>query len=354
MRGAAACLLVVLVMGFTGCKEAPAPDPAPDVTAESPVDIDDPQSCAPCHEAVVAEWQESMHARAHDTRDPIYAGVRGIRAKKEGAEIQRACAPCHTPRFGGDLDSPAAPVGVGCAGCHAVQAVKTSHDGHGAAALIGTTDGTLLGPHDVTRGVSPAHGTGPAPAHMKDSRPLCLTCHEALSSPTGIAMCTTGPEHRATGTESSCVDCHMPEVDGPSGSVSTARATHRSHRFVGPHRAWYQDDPSQLAAAASLEGTLADTRLTVTITNKTGHAMPTGFPGRQAMLLIVGKDAAGAEVWRPEAPIVYGKRYVTAEGKPTLAPYAAKLASDTRRFACRCLRGIHDRADLLPSVVAVF
>ena len=334
-----ACLTAALLLG--ACKQAPAPPPAPEDSPDAevqPVDPDDVEACAQCHQAVVEEWRESMHARAHHEDDPIYAGIRQLRMQKEGPEIARSCAVCHTPRFGGDLDAAAARPGVACAACHAVAAVKQSHDGFGANVLIAATDGMLPGPHDLEPGVAGnSHGTGPAPAHMKDGgKTLCLACHGELRGPTGVPICTTGPEAEEAPTEDgkTCVDCHMAEVPGPSGSVSANRKTHRSHRFAGPHRAWYQGDTSQLAESVSVAARFDAADLVVTLENRTGHGLPTGFPGRMALLVAKGFDAAGAEVWQGGGPkvaeTVFRKEYVDAEGKPTLAPWAVKLASDSR------------------------
>lgn len=343
---AIACALVWIVAACS--KEAPAPTPPPVAAASDAdaapeaVDIEDPATCRPCHEAVVDEWLESMHARAHHSRDPIYAGVREVRMKREGAAIAEACETCHTPRAaGGGAGKPE--LGVTCAACHHVASVKPGALGH--EALVRPEGPLLLGPHDaqLAPGELPAHGSGPAPKHMKEGRTLCLACHGELSAPSGVAMCSTGPEHEAQrgGSQDTCVSCHMPLVDGPSGAVATAK-THRSHHFAGPHRAWYQDDPSLLRRAAELEARFEGEALIVTVTNTSGHGFPTGFPGRRAHVQVDGFDAGGARIWQstpagqspmqasepPEA--AFGKVYVDAEGQPTLAPFAVKLARDSR------------------------
>jgi hypothetical protein len=289
-----------------GAKAAPAMAAA--------LDFDDPATCEGCHEAVVTEWRESMHARAHHDRDPIYGGVRAIRLAKEGPGIAKACATCHTPRYQDRPDDPRAAVGVGCAACH--------------NALVHAPAMALLGPHDLPAGASEAHATGAAPARMKDGTRLCLDCHEELIGKSGVPICTTGPEHAAGGARGTCVSCHMPRVSGPAGAAAE-RGDHASHTFPGPHRAWLQDDPAPLAAALDLAATFEGSQLVVTVANKTGHAVPTGFPGRLMALTCAGVDAAGAEVWTCP-PARLAKVYHDAAGQPTLAPYGVKLASDTR------------------------
>jgi hypothetical protein len=282
----------------------------------TPVDLRDPEACSACHPHLVAEWKESMHARSHHDRDPIYAGIRGIRMKKEGANIAKACAGCHTPGFEAEPNADKAVVGVGCATCH--------------NAKVGARPGQLLGPNDVAVGATKAHETGPAHASIADGTTLCMECHASLESPKGLSMCATGAEHEATPSEDrlSCSSCHMPRVAG-AATTDGAKPDHASHAFLGPHRAWYQDDPAFLASAISASATFDGARLVVEVANATGHAFPTGFPGRQAVVTCVGRDRAGAEVWKCE-PRPMGKTYVDADGKPTLAPYAESLASDTR------------------------
>ncbi|MFT5431097.1 MAG: hypothetical protein ACI9OJ_001776 [Myxococcota bacterium] len=272
-----------------------------------------------------------MHARAHPSADPIYAAILELRKTREGAAIETACAGCHSPRAAPGI---AATTGVTCAACHNVAAV---HAGKvGANALERATAQLLLGPHDIPAGATVAHGTGPAASHLTDGVTICGACHERLNSQHGVSMCATGQELADGGSTQTCVGCHMPIVDGPSG-VMSSRKTHRRHTFGGPHRAWYQDDPEVLQRAVTLLGTLTHDALRLTLTNRTGHAFPTGFPGRQAILEIEGYDSLGTLVWRgasagstTPSPVIMGKRYEDAAGKPTLAPWSVRLAKDSR------------------------
>ncbi len=287
--------------------------PSPEPRAKATLDLHDPSSCVACHPVIHREYSESMHARSHQKRDPIFAGVRAIRIKKEGPGIAKACARCHSPDAAA---KPALNAGVTCFTCHNLRANAPAK--------------TFIGPHTLDAGASAAHKLGPATAAFKDGRTLCLSCHDALKSPKGIAMCTTGPEHASMPARGSktCVDCHMPRVAGPA-TIGKNRADHASHAFLGPHRAWYQNDPAFLATAVTLKATLTPGKLTLSVRNDSGHDFPTGFPGRLAVLSCRGLDATGKHTWTC-APIRFGKKYVDAADKPTLAPYAAKLASDTR------------------------
>ncbi|MBX3247676.1 MAG: hypothetical protein KF901_10905 [Myxococcales bacterium] len=70
---------------------------------------------------------------------------------------------------------------------------------------------------------------------------------------------------------------------------------------------------------------------------RAAHGFPTGYPGRLAVVQAIARDAAGDEVWRawreqaserPETMLM--RTYVDAEGAPTMPPFAAALARDSR------------------------
>jgi len=279
------------------------------------VDLRSVDACAECHPTVVAEYRQSMHARAHEGADPIFTGVRRLRMQKEGEAVRLTCHRCHSPRLVTEPGHP--PVGVGCFDCHGPSA--------------GAPDGTLLGPRDLAANLTPAHGTGRSSPTIADGTSACQTCHAELKSPAGLTICTTGVEHRGVAATGTCSSCHMPKVRGP-GTVDGRAREHVSHEFLGPHRAWSSDDARFLATAVELRGRLSAAGLQITVQNKSGHDFPTGFPGRLAIIGCLGRDAAGAEAWRcPDQQL--GKVYLDAEGRPTLAPWATTLASDTRLLA---------------------
>ena len=288
------------------------------------VDVDDPATCTPCHQAIVGEWSESLHRQAHHSQDPIYAALRSLRMRDEGPEVAGACAKCHTPRAPvGDVEGGLH--GVSCAACHGVQAVKAS--GVGRDRFEAAPPGVLLGPHDVAAGASPAHGTGPAPAHFADGSTLCMACHEQLANPRGVGMCATGLEWQAGG-QPACTHCHMPEVATPNG-VADTDGRHRDHRFFG--HGMQADNP----AALTLAGRIVGDTLVLTATNQSGHALPTGFPGRVVQIELEGFDGAGRSVWRPTdvQGLALRRAFFDAAGAPTMPHQAVKAGPDTRLVA---------------------
>lgn len=331
-------LHLVLAALLTACGTASAPEQAPSdadpgsVTKAAPhvgLNIDDTSICASCHGQVVSEWNESMHARAHVGGDPLYAAMRTFRMGKEGEALGPKCDTCHTPRAAitGSTDA-----GVTCATCHTT--LEVLPDAAGAKALVSAPEGVFVGPRTRT---GTSHGTVQGSSALADGQTICLACHAATTTPQGLASCTTGPEHAELGSGASCTSCHMPRVPGPNGAVSNGR-DHASHAFLGPHRAWYQDDPAFLGTAIGVTADWEASGLTLTVANQSGHAVPTGFPGRMAWLKVTAFDTAGQEVWSnatddpmaqaPEA--VWNKIYVDAEGKPTMPPYATELKADRR------------------------
>jgi hypothetical protein len=277
-----------------------------------------------------------MHSRAHHDNDPIYGAMRTFRMEREGEHLAGKCAQCHNPLSPDDTTTSAALQGVACGSCHAVTAVDTLDGKRGARALTFAETGVLRGPHVIAAAPVPEHSESGATEHPIDGNTVCMACHEAVSNSAGVATCTTGPENQSAGG-APCTSCHMPAREGSSGVAST-RTSHPSHQFPGPHRAWYQDDLGVLANAVHLNGQFEDDALKVSLTNTTGHAFPSGFPGRMAMLLAVGSDASGNEVWRnftdnpmaqsPES--VFNKVYVDAEGSVTMPPYGVELKRDNR------------------------
>jgi Cytochrome c554 and c-prime len=351
LRPGPALLLSLLLS--TGCAKDRAAAPARKPEAAAPkvevnpvaaalapgltLDPDDPATCAPCHGAVVAEWQESLHARAHHGADPVYAALRTLRTQKQGPQIPGQCANCHNPRDTVDHESKAAKLGVTCATCHQLTGVALDGGKAGVAALVVGPAKTFRGPHDFQDGVAPLHATGAAVPALADGKTLCLACHAEAKNPAGLTTCNTGVEYAEGKEARPCTECHMPTEPSPSGAVTKA-TSHKSHRFPGPHQAQRKGEEGVLAQAVALSGRFEAGKLVVRVENKSGHSFPTGFPARMVVLDIRALDASGKEVYKniasepmkehPEA--VFNKGYVDAEGKPTLAAFATRLVRDNR------------------------
>lgn len=307
---------------------------APGIT----LDPEDPATCEACHTTIVAEWRESLHARAHHAKDPLYAALRTLRTEKQGPHIPGACANCHNPRDAKDHDSKAAQGGVTCAVCHQLDGVHPGDGRKGLQALVVGPEKRFRGVHDIADGTAPLHASGPALPELQDGTTLCLACHGEEQNPAGVATCTTGPEYVAGKDTKSCAACHMKETEGTSGPVVTTRTSHKSHRFFGPHQQHRLATPGMLEEAVGLTARFEGDKVVASLQNRSAHGFPTGFPARMALLEVRALDASGKEVARnikgdpmkehPEA--VFNRGYVDAEGKPSLAPFAAKQVRDNR------------------------
>lgn len=346
MKRASLVLAGLLLLGH-GCKrespssaadatrppsELPAPPGEPPLAA-----LDAPETCGACHAEVLKEWSTSLHASAHHTKDEIYRGVRSMRMKREGEGIASGCAQCHSPRSQGSPEGKLAELGVSCTGCHLVSAVQMGPGRFGAKAFTYATDGAMRGVRGPSTRES-IHGFAEPAPHLTDGKTLCLACHDELKNAEGIPICTTGVEHRELSGAQTCVDCHMPTLDGPSGSANPERTQHRSHAFLGPHRALRDGDIDFLKTALHVEARFEAERLVVQLENKSGHALPTGFPARMMVVQVLGHDRDEQVVYSSfkENPMqetpdaVFGKVYVDEAGKPTLAPWSKKLERDSR------------------------
>ena len=327
------------------------------------IDMNDVELCSSCHENIGAEWQRSMHAQAHASRDPIFGKMRELRTAREGEGLPSRCASCHGPREPSAPDGALAQAGVTCATCHQLAGVDRSR-GNGARALEVADGAVVRGPHGLGDVPSP-HTIGEAAPWITDGQTLCRACHHATRNAQGVAACTTGPEFdeglAAAGIETTrrggvdgtvtasagdlsggCTGCHMPVVDRPSGVVGT-HSTHRSHEFFGPHHLWTaggEGEPGRsfMASAVALTGRWEDGELIAELQNRTGHGVPSAFPGRMMLVKVVGFDAEGHEVWtnftdappRQDPQAVFNKVYLDAEGHPSMPPYGVELARDNR------------------------
>jgi hypothetical protein len=171
--------------------------------------------------------------------------------------------------------------------------------------------------------------TPPTSMDSQDIMPLERTYSEWKHSayPAGVYQ----PEfagNKASGIVSTCQDCHMRDVNGKGCNDASAptRPDLPLHDMTGGN-AWMppivallypgEADPAALAAgtaravqtlqkAAAMELTYATEgdsfRAIVTVTNRTGHKLPTGYPeGRRMWLQITARDAGGGIVYQSGA-----------------------------------------------------
>jgi hypothetical protein len=303
-------------------------------------------------------WQGSLMANA--ARDPVFwAGVALADQDHPGETIE--CVRCHSPRAflegRGDATSidqltPPDLEGVGCEVCH-----RMTDQGELGNARYAIDD--VPGPGGLVPRRGPWDYANPEDLPPHDwafdafigSSELCGTCHDVTTPrerlddagiPTGAlfneqrtysewagsAFAQAGDDFR------SCQDCHMPAVtDVPGCQDRVDQSSHptggRRHDLVGANRfmvellrAEYGNDGTGiindfffdltldrmdelLATAATLE--LAGppevhlgeglAGLSATVTNETGHKLPTGYSEGRIMWLEVTASYGAAVVW---------------------------------------------------------
>lgn len=207
------------------------------------------EACAPCHEAIVREWEASPHRRSFSGAW-FQSGYR--------IDHRSFCRDCHAPLHAGSDPLPGTVAyedGITCVSCHA---------------------GARLHPSDEP--------------HADFTTRACAACHQFRFPDEGIharfdpseQMQRTEDEWRASGTVKRCTDCHM--APGPS---------HRAHDFN------VLGTPQRIADAIDLEGTIShrdeSTHVEVRLSARdAGHAVPTGDVFR-ALELAVWVDGARPE-----------------------------------------------------------
>jgi MYXO-CTERM domain-containing protein len=305
-------------------------------------------------------WQGSMMANAARD-PVFWAGVAIASQDEETPGTTAECVRCHSPRAfvegRGDAISidqlqPGDLEGVTCELCHRAMEDPGVPTGN----ALYTIDDTLVGAIVPRRG--PWTYPGPfAPPHewMQDSyigsSRMCGTCHDVTtprervddagagmgvefneqrtySEWLGSAFAVEGEEFR------SCQDCHMPAVaDVPGCQDAVNSSNHpeggRRHDLVGANRFMLgllqqeygaggtneipdiffdfamdrTDDLLATAATLEVQGP-ADVNLgeglsglQATVTNETGHKLPTGYSEGRVMWIEVVASYGGATVW---------------------------------------------------------
>jgi hypothetical protein len=236
--------------------------------------------------------------------------------------------------------------GVACAGCHALAPDQLGEEATFTKPSL-RTDRIAFGllPAPLAEVMVQMSQTKPVPSkHMGESR-LCASCHTVLVrrlDPTGqpigdeIPEQTTFLEWRASAYVDSgpraktCQGCHMPTTEdelGQGQDIETPFATrppdapprkgYRRHtlrggnsyllRRLAEHTSWLNaaTTPELLRAAADATDVFLtssaellveriDRRSAkITISNRTGHKLPTGYPTRRMWLHATVRDAAG-------------------------------------------------------------
>ncbi len=285
MRRLAPTLALVFLAGcdaFAGCfydsigkpEMLPALEPLPMIGSLSA------DRCATCHAEIAAEWRTSLMAAA--TTNPFY------RADHAHQHELFLCERCHNPlenqmrdvvdglasvdplvgkghpnpRYDPALEAE----GVTCVVCHA----SAEALGEAPAATMFTGERAAdapEAPHPVALAAALGEHGG-----------MCQRCHQYDPPFVGLPRppADTHAEYdryRASGGTASCLDCHMPMVEGRVANASPPRLR-RSHRFLGVRDGAFVAEHVEATVEAVPGG------VQLVVTNRAGHHVPTADPGR--------------------------------------------------------------------------
>ena len=298
------------------------------------------EPCGACHRRILAEWQDSAHARAATSKRflAFFDGRSPLSFKRSNPVTNDGCGNCHAPMAPGEdprQATGAAAEGVGCDLCHKIAAARP---GEGDRTGIRAVDlrrppfgrQTVFGPFDdVPRGRDAF-----APV-FAESR-YCAACHQARVG--SIATYSEFEEWQASRFARdgvTCQSCHM-RGDGRAttmselgpGRIERDPATLSSHRFHDALSPRFLAEAVGFTLTARIDG---DTVVAeVEIANRgAGHHLPAGSPMRH-MLLVVTADTDGAALPMTEGSALPAWSGSQLEGRPGRA-FAKLLADGERR-----------------------
>lgn len=334
--------------------------------------------CKPCHGRQVAQWRQSMHARAHV--DSVYNRY-FIKASAESKQkLETFCAGCHTPlgvrakeipfkKSGDTRVSAIAGEGVQCNFCHSITGYHRLENG--GYQLPKVVKRVMRGP--LKDAFSPMHGTEYLQLYRKAE--YCGVCHNVSHPKNGIALESTFSEWRDSPYAKEgivCQDCHM--TAGLTRRIARRdRAGHggpmrphvSDHYFVGPNLLHVDDKTPQgrELRRRSLELMRRAARLTIgepehptetpgqvvvpiKVSNVgAGHGLPTGVTEVRQMWLEIVVASKGKTLWRGggltktgdlrAGTIVYHTEVFDAAGRKTTRFWATVRKGRDHRIPAR-------------------
>jgi len=276
--------------------------------------------------------------------------------------------------------------GVACTTCHQIDPKNLGDPSSFNGRFVIGSERRIYGPHQEPFpmpmqnhvGYTPTHGD-----HVRSSE-LCATCHTVVTRALDAQGKAVGPEvyeqapflewqNSSFSSEpgaASCASCHMPVTD-EEGNAITAKISNRPpwldprspfgrHTLAGGNAYmlgllanntdWLNAGvpaeqiqksadrgEAMLRAAAGLTVLSAvrqaDTLvITVRVENKSGHKLPTGYPGRRAFLRLEARDAAAKLIFMSGRTDARGA-LVDGQGKRldalgTIVPHRDEISSE--------------------------
>lgn len=361
---------------------------------EGGIELAKVSQCIQCHAGTkngaadpYASWHGSMMGQS--ARDPVFRAALAI-ANQDVAGVGEFCIRCHAPRgwlagrseaTDGSRLNPEDLHGVSCEVCHhlvdprsaeAKALVKQVPPGYGNAMMVADPENVVRGPYADAKGAMP-HRT--LQSDYQGRSELCANCHN-VSNPLQAHDVTTQAPHAfghiertysewalsdfaRPGSLQTCQSCHFARV-ATGGQASKYGDLHRdyfvSHAATGGST-WVQDAIVKtwtgkdgrdldrealrsvqeqarefLKTAAALNLQVTNSRARLTITNLTGHKLPTGYPeGRRMWINLRFRNNKGE---------LLGELGRYGEATDTLAGAAVRVPTlldpeNTRVYECK-------------------
>jgi len=276
-----------------------------------------PAECIECHPQHVEQWAASNHAYA--AVDPVFHAMVRLGQRQSEGKLGQFCVQCHTPvglaegqtevvfdEAQGIWQQPmddlqgAASDGVSCDVCHSITDVHEPRNARMTLTADGTKRATIADP-------MPTQAHGSAYSELHASGEVCGTCHNVTNPKDALVEQTfdewAGSSFAEDGT--TCMDCHMPPRLGRAAPDAPIRELH-DHTMVGvdvsllppdefPGYELLRDRSAELLrSAADLDVAAEGGEIVVTVTNRAGHALPSGATAeRQLWLEVVVWDDVG-------------------------------------------------------------
>jgi len=317
----------------------------------------DPEACASCHAAHVAEWSGTMHAYASD--DPVFVAM-NARFQREAAQSgadPSECVRCHAPLAlasgattdGTNLASVDAKLkGVTCFFCHSVSSVGAAHDD----GLTIADDGVMRGPiSDPARGAP--HGSAYSALHdLNDpsSSSLCGSCHDLVNGH-GVEVERTFAEWQSSlyaqnipSVAETCSACHMYASTGVAATTDGAPQRRVHDHSLAAFDVALSTFPMQSAQKTLVQQTLDDSivaklcvtqptgapNVAVTLDNAfVGHEFPSGAAHDRRVWVELHAFVSGSEVF--SSGVVGTSQAVTSIADPSLWLMRNTLLDDAQQ-----------------------
>ena len=307
-------------------------------------------NCKSCHATIVKEWESSLHAKSHFTKNELiektieYMSLKTTLMKDQ---IVLNCSECHNPRvsksslsleelysqaYGQDsgetsamLNSKYAKDGVNCITCHNIDKIhETSSDEFRGKNIVDwTQSGVMTGPIGAVD--SPYHKSEKREFFKQKPDQLCNVCHKSGESYYGVSTCGTAHEVSQSKTDKSCIECHMGQTQERfivDNDLAKEKRESRSHLFAGVRNSDIVKEAIKMSATKS-----ANT-LKLTLENITAHKVPTGYADRLMYVSVDFLNASDAVLAtkRYDLKATFGDK----DGEETISQLAQQVLSDTR------------------------